>query len=656
MPLRLWLVLTIVLGALGAGTALAYQWVHSRQMLALHQMVDQDCQQTAERLQGRIDGALSEMRQHLARAADPSALPPARRFLRDHPAWLRLGSVDDDGACRWILLGRGTGRLRDVLLPGDPYWGRALADARQTRSDALAGRRSGPDGIVLDIVSGAFPAGGQSGARRTIIGTLALDPILADIINKHDRREFIIELRDSDGLILRIGAPHDGDPQIADRRSIRVANRQWQLDYAASRSAASAQAARQAKAVLVGGGAFALLITALLWQVMLYRWRGALGTRQHLEALESLAEVSSAIGAKLGAGQEVLDQLADAACRLLNVSKGGIALLDEKSQSLHVSGLGGRAAGRWMDPIPMEEATSSRHCLESGEILLIPDVAKYTGPINSAMRDRYGCAALVMAPLKLEGRSIGVLYLADARPRAFSQSDRRLIELIALQAAVILSNRRLLEQTRRDAEVRAILLQELQHRVRNNLSGIVGLLSTAPGDMPESSRQWVHRVADRIRTIAAADEMFTREVDHVGLRQLVDRVVSALSVIRPAELEIRLELDGVQLELAAPQAVGLAMALHELCVNAIVHGLSGAGPLVIRTRRVDRRIAIDVIDNGASRRGALAHASGASGLGLQLVRELVGRELSGNFRMEKRSDGGTTATIEMPWGSTSLKE
>jgi two-component sensor histidine kinase len=146
-------------------------------------------------------------------------------------------------------------------------------------------------------------------------------------------------------------------------------------------------------------------------------------------------------------------------------------------------------------------------------------------------------------------------------------------------------------------------------------------------------------------------------------------------VAKPANVEIRTDVTRPRVALRTEQAVGVAMVLHELCFNALVHGLAGGGTLTIRTRpgTGEGELAIDVIDDGTgccdprdahdtgaaceccagAARGAGngAPANGpprGTGIGLTLVRGLVNRELRGRFLLRSRPGGGTVATIEFP--------
>ena len=240
----------------------------------------------------------------------------------------------------------------------------------------------------------------------------------------------------------------------------------------------------------------------------------------------------------------------------------------------------------------------------------------------------------------------------------FPPEQVKLAELFAARAAVAVQNFRLLEQTRADAQTKAILLRELNHRVKNNLAGIIGLLSTAPPELPADCRQWLDRVTDRIDAMAHVHELFVNGVTAVGLPELIRSSVAAVLAIRPPGVVVQFELAGQEIQLRSDRAITLAMVMHELCFNALRHGVGESGTITIQSRvELDGRIRIDVMDDGglSSRENCNQDDSviatvkqvtqGKSGIGLSLVRGLVGRELRGEFQLQTRLDGGTTATI-----------
>lgn len=268
-----------------------------------------------------------------------------------------------------------------------------------------------------------------------------------------------------------------------------------------------------------------------------------------------------------------------------------------------------------------------------------------------------GLAAVPMA--YADGRPIGCLILLSSNPGAFTDDQLDLARVLANRASAAIENAQLNQQIRRDAETRAMLLRELNHRVKNNLAGIVGLLSVSSTmEMPDNVRQWLDRVIERIGNIGRAHELFAGGITTVSMSKLVEQTIPSLAVVKPPGVVIVKDLGDSDIPLKTTQAVSLAMVIHELCYNAIVHGLGARGTLTIRARVQDgRTVVLDVIDNGTAGTPAgeeeggvatMAPPVASTGLGLRLVKGLVGRELRGKFAMQERSEGGTIVTVEFP--------
>jgi two-component sensor histidine kinase len=292
-----------------------------------------------------------------------------------------------------------------------------------------------------------------------------------------------------------------------------------------------------------------------------------------------------------------------------------------------------------------------------------------------------------MPLLRTGGSFIGTLVLVRHKAGPFSPEQLNLAELFTVRAAAAIENAELLEQTRRDAQAKTMLLRELNHRVKNNLASIITLLSLDEPEMSPRARQWLHRAIDRIRTMARTHDLFSGGIDRVRLADLVQQTIPSLSVVRPASVDVQVDVKA-DVTLRTDRAVSLAMALHELCYNAIIHGLGGgAGTVKIRAQLHElaaagpvpqKGVLLEVVDDAtASRRaaeealsseegnGAAAAVSvatrpavesrpspvrvGSGGLGLMLVDGLVTRELNGQFSLE-RTEEGTVARVWFPVG------
>jgi two-component sensor histidine kinase len=435
-----------------------------------------------------------------------------------------------------------------------------------------------------------------------------------------------------------------------------------------------------------------LLLSGFFFQETASRFRQRQQAERYLASLDSLNEISTAISARLGSEHEMMERLAESSGQLLGMACSNISFLDTETQLFKIYTIAGPQTDRRCKDFDLNRIPEARECQNTGEVTFIEEITreKITGTIRIPVDPLVG--AMILIPLQVEGTRVGVMGLFHPEPRRFSDAERRLARLLGSQASVILANSRLytqtqqtlelhqelLEQTRRDAETKSILLRELNHRVKNNLAGIVGLLSMDEANLTPDAREWLDRVIERIRTMARAHELFTSGINHVGLPQLLEQVLPSLSVLLTPGMVVRTNIEGVTMQLETQQAVTLAMVLHELCSNAIVHGLVERGTVTISARNNENGVLLEVTDDGhglpndmepgpldeitplESQDSTASDDSGINqsaptsivvqshGIGLKLVSALVKRELQGVFQLCRGLEGGTVASVQLP--------
>ena len=388
-------------------------------------------------------------------------------------------------------------------------------------------------------------------------------------------------------------------------------------------------------------------------------------TRRALEAQKKLLaqrDTLWAVNAALyqaGTLEETLERIVRLAPSALGVDLCAVDMVGERPGEIVLAAItdnqGAELVGKTFDVGSM----NAGEVLRTREVMVVPDARTNPG-VPQLFRERFNVQSVAYFPLlDNDGEPRGILVLIRHRPGPFDPAQIEMARVFATRAASAMENARLLDQTRRDAATKAMLLRELNHRVKNNLAGIVALLSMGGPEMPSAARRWLDRVTDRVRVMAGAHQLFVGDAERVPLANLVERMLSSLSVARTPGVEMKLDLAAApRVELRTEQAISLAMALHELCYNAIVHGLAGkGGSVTLRTRDAGagngspQQLAVDVIDTGGGMTPAAPNGSGpdaSTGIGLEIVRGLVSRELHGSFSLAAGPGGGTVATIEFP--------
>ena len=188
---------------------------------------------------------------------------------------------------------------------------------------------------------------------------------------------------------------------------------------------------------------------------------------------------------------------------------------------------------------------------------------------------------------------------------------------------------------RKQAETQQrVLLNELNHRVKNNMQMLQILLETG-AQRAESSeaREVLDEASGRVMAMAAAQRVLytTLDATRFNARDFLNTVCETARQIFPQELEIDCEADDVQLSNDA--AMPLALIANELLTNAVKYGLNKHGVVTIRVRlrREDNSFIFYVEDDGPGFDLQLVQRRSS---GLRLVQGLA-RQLGGTFEVTR---------------------
>lgn len=258
--------------------------------------------------------------------------------------------------------------------------------------------------------------------------------------------------------------------------------------------------------------------------------------------------------------------------------------------------------------------------------------------------------ALAAVPLVARERALGVMHVASRRTQPFSETDIALLQSVGAQIGTAVENVRLREEARR-ADALATLIQEMHHRIKNNLQTVADLLSLEMSASPSPvARKSLRDSVSRIKSIAAVHDLLSFEqvrlTDITALaRQVCD--ISLKHLVRP-DRHVEAEISGPPIFLPSKQATALALVMNELIANALEHAfVLGAQPwrLRIALAQDGPQVTVTISDNGRGLPPGF-DLSGSRGLGLRIARTLAEKDLAGTLELENRAEGGSRATLK----------
>lgn len=243
---------------------------------------------------------------------------------------------------------------------------------------------------------------------------------------------------------------------------------------------------------------------------------------------------------------------------------------------------------------------------------------------------------------------------------ALAMSVAAHLTLLLFLAGAFFTHRRGSQLRRRLEDRQALMVRELNHRVRNNLAAMLAIAeqtmrsADAPGSAPpatpsEALERFLDAFSGRVRAMGVVHTMLSdRKWEDVDLRELVERI---LAPYLPGDHE-EVRISGPTVRAPARAAGPLGATLHELATNAVRHGALSphdGGELRVRW-------SVDQAPEGGSvlrlewkekrRRGAL-HPPERQGLGADLIRNLATFELGGRSELAFEQDG-VRCVVEAP--------
>jgi two-component sensor histidine kinase len=265
----------------------------------------------------------------------------------------------------------------------------------------------------------------------------------------------------------------------------------------------------------------------------------------------------------------------------------------------------------------------------------------------------HGIKSLINVIIQGKGEPFGVLEVDSAQRRSFNQEDVDFLQSYANVLAAAIDRSKANEALAKLADERALLLRELQHRVKNNLQIITSLLNmqirrVGNGEVESQLRI----IGSRVETLRVVhDNLFQAEnIDRIPLPHYLHSLCESLLAFHGGRAEeVTLDFSADEAMAGVDTTVPLGLLINEFFVNSLQHAFpDGRGEISVRlTREGDDRACLTLTDDGP---GFDRAAAKGVGTGLQIMNVLavqIGGKLTWDDELWKKNEGAR-AVLELP--------
>lgn len=344
--------------------------------------------------------------------------------------------------------------------------------------------------------------------------------------------------------------------------------------------------------------------------------------------LSTLSEVSRSITSGMYL-DETLNLIVAMTAESMNFKIVTVMLVDEEKGELVIRATQSSSREYIDKPnLKLGESLAGK-AISEGKPITVLDVRETPGYRYPDIARKEGLCSLICMPLKFREKTIGVLNCYTENRHVFTPEEIGVLTALGNHAAIAIDNAKLV--------VRSAIVQEMHHRVKNNLQTIASLLRLQMHYSKFASvEQVLQESINRILSIAAVHEVLSQEqFDMVSIRTVTENIIGATcrSLVPPGK-RVEMAVNGADISLPPSKATSVALIVNELVQNAVEHGFKhmDEGLIDVNIEETDREIKLVVANDGTPLPDGFDLREDRN-LGLQIVENLVRDDLHGRFSL-----------------------
>jgi two-component sensor histidine kinase len=286
------------------------------------------------------------------------------------------------------------------------------------------------------------------------------------------------------------------------------------------------------------------------------------------------------------------------------------------------------------------------YALQTGRPVISNELHKEERFRIPALLRRHGVKSAANVIIKTKASIFGVLEADSREPHVFTEDDVKFLQGYATLLAFAIEQARLGELNGQLAAQHELLLQELQHRIKNNNQSLLSLIHLQLAGVTNlEAREQLQKIESRIRALSFVNAQLQvgARANVADLGQYLMAIVSSLfNFQEDTGAGVKLTTQIAQVEISTQRAQAIGLILNEFLTNSFKYAFTaGTGTFTLSLTHEDGQAKMVMADDGPG-----IPEDATPGLGHNLI-EVLTKQLEGKATWTS-SGKGTTLTLEFP--------
>jgi two-component sensor histidine kinase len=347
-----------------------------------------------------------------------------------------------------------------------------------------------------------------------------------------------------------------------------------------------------------------------------------------------------------------LDEILTRACQLVGDALGtDLAKVLEIERGAHQAlvraGVGWQPGVVGQARVSLGERSSEAYSIKVSRPVITLDITQEARFDLPEFLREHDVVALVNVPIFLPGgKPYGLLQVDAREPRDFGEEDVEFLRSYATVLGPVIDRLLKAHDLNEALETNTRLMQEMQHRIKNHIAIIAGLVwLRSRAAQSDETRKELQSIGARIDTLRLVHEQLyaANTAKQLRLRPFVMQLLENLCHLHQEHSgQVRLEIAIEDVDLSPDTAVPLGLILTEFASNSLRYAFDGEGGLLAVTIESDEDGAwtVRIRDDGKGLPLTAPAAKPGSGTGMKLIEGLAG-QIGGKAQWSPAGQRGT---------------